>query len=71
MKFCPGFQIVQFMSEGMTAQEACDVAVNRMLKQNGQWFEVAVIALDVKVSHNPLYIKIYKLMYNQFIIVVC
>ena len=59
------------MSEGMTAQEACDVAVNRMLKQNGQWFEVAVIALDVKVSHNLLYIKICKLMYNQFIIVVC
>lgn len=50
MQFCPSFQIVQLMREGLTAQEASDVAVERMLRQNGRWFEVAVIALDIKVS---------------------
>lgn len=51
MQFCPSFQIVQLMREGLAVQEACDVAVKRMLRQNGRWFEVAVIALDTKVGH--------------------
>lgn len=54
MRFCPSFQIVQLMREGLSAQEASDIVVERMLRQNGQWFEVAVIALDIKVSHTLL-----------------
>ena len=50
MRFCPSFQIVQLMHEGMKAQEACNTVVERMLRQSGQQFEVAVIALDTKVS---------------------
>ena len=50
MRFCPSFQIVQLMSEGLKAQEACSIAVERMLRKSGQQFEVAVIALDTNVS---------------------
>ena len=50
MRFCPSFQIVQLMREGMKAQEACNITVERMLRQSGQQFEVAVIALDTEVS---------------------
>ena len=50
MRFCPSFQIVQLMREGMKAQEACNTTVERMLRQSGQQFEVAVIALDTEVS---------------------
>ena len=50
MRFCPSFQIVQLMREGMKAQDACNIVVEQMLRQSGQQFEVAVIALDTKVS---------------------
>ena len=50
MRFCPSYQIVQLMREGKKAQEACNIAVEQMLSQSGQQFEVAVIALDTKVS---------------------
>lgn len=50
MRFCPSFQIVQLMHEGMKAREACNIVVEQMLRQSGQQFEVAVIALDTKVS---------------------
>ena len=56
MRFCPSFQIVQFMREGMKAQEACDLTVDRMLRQTGQQFEVAVIALDTKVSSDNTFV---------------
>ena len=62
MQFCPSFQIVQLMREGLTAQEASDIVVERMLRQNGQWFEVAVIALDIKVS---------RILLKSFIITSC
>ena len=54
MKFCPSFQIVQLMREGMSAQEACDVVIKRILKWNCHWFEIAAIALDIKVSFEGL-----------------
>ena len=54
MQFCPSFQIVQLMREGLTAQEASDIVVEKMLRQSGRWFEVAVIALDIKVSRTLL-----------------
>ena len=62
MQFCPSFQIVQLMREGRAVQEACNIAVERMLKQNGQWFEVAVIALDINVSSH--YTKLITLVYK-------
>ena len=64
MRFCPSFQIVQLMREGLTVQEASDIVVERMLSQNGQWFEVAVIALDIKVSHTLLKSLIYYFMHD-------
>lgn len=38
------------MREGRSTQEACDQVIKAVLEQNGQWFEIAAIALDTKVS---------------------
>ena len=63
MRFCPSFQIVQLMREGIKVQEACDLAVERMLRQNGRQFEVGVIALDTKVSTTTLSMYMYMYIY--------
>ena len=51
LQFCPSFHIVQKMREGQTPQQACDSIVSTMKERSGKWFEVAVIALDTKVSN--------------------
>ena len=49
MQFCPSFHIVQLMREGKPPMEACESVVKSMREKNGEWFEVAVIALNPKV----------------------
>ena len=39
------------MWEGQTRQQACDSIVSMMKERSRKWFEVAVIALDTKVSN--------------------
>ena len=56
LQFCPSFHIVQKMREGQTPQQACDSIVSTMKERSGKWFEVAVIALDTKVSNTKLQI---------------
>ena len=51
LQFCPSFHIVQKMREGQTPKQACDSIVSNMKERSGNWFEVAVIALDTKVSN--------------------
>ena len=51
LQFCPSFHIVQKMREGQTPQQACDSIVSTMKERSGKWFEVAIIALDTKVSN--------------------
>ena len=51
MKFCPSFKIVQLMHDGRSPQEACETVIRGMKKHDDHWFEVAVIALDIKVRH--------------------
>ena len=50
MKFCPSFKIVQLMKDGRSPQEACEDVIRGMKEHNEHWFEVGVIALDIKVQ---------------------
>ncbi len=50
MKFCPSFKIVQLMKDGRSPQEACEAVITEMKERHECWFEVAVIALDIKVN---------------------
>lgn len=50
MQFCPSFHIVQLMREGIEPQKACEIVVKMMADRAQKWFEVAVIALNTKVS---------------------
>lgn len=49
MQFSPSYQIVQYMKNGDTPQQACDRVVQDMVQQTNKWFEVGLIALDTKV----------------------
>ena len=50
MQFCPSFHIVQLMREGNEPQKACEMVIKMMTDRAQKWFEVAVIALNTKVS---------------------
>ena len=50
MKYCPSHQVIQFMRDGRSPQEACDAVIKSMLSKNGGWFEAVLIAMDNKVS---------------------
>ena len=49
MKFCPSFHIMELLRNGHTPQDACEVVVKSMLSRNTEWFEVGLIAMDIKV----------------------
>ncbi len=49
IRACSSFLVVEKMREGMTPQQACELAIKRMLKMNGtRDFQVGVIALSKK-----------------------
>lgn len=48
MKFCPSFHIMELLRNGHTPQDACEVVVKSMINRNTEWFEVGLIAMDIK-----------------------
>lgn len=49
IRACSSFLMVEKMREGMSPQQACEIAIQRMLKMNGSYdFQVGVIALSKK-----------------------
>ena len=49
MKFCLSFLVVELMRQGKSPQEACEVAIHRMMVSNAKHnknMEAAVIALS-------------------------
>lgn len=50
MKYCPSYRVVHLMREGLPVQAACDRVIMEMKERHGASFEVAIIALNMKVS---------------------
>ena len=50
MTFCPSHHVVQLLQQGAQPRAACEVVVREMLESSADWFEVGLIALDMKVS---------------------
>lgn len=50
MRHCPSYQVVSLMRGGLSVQDACDRVVLEMKARHGAPFEVAIIALNMKVS---------------------
>lgn len=49
MRYCPSYRVVHLMGEGLTVQDACDQVILEMKQRHGKPFEVAIIALNMKV----------------------
>ena len=49
MRYCPSYRVVHLMREGLTVQDACDRVILEMKERHGAPFEVAIIALNMKV----------------------
>ena len=65
MQFCPSFHIVQLMREGNEPQKACEMAIKMMTDRTQEWFEVAVIALNMKVNgHYVIHLYVQWLLQN-------
>lgn len=50
MRHCPSYRVVHLMKEGLSVQDACDQVILEMKERHGSSFEVAIIALNMKVS---------------------
>lgn len=50
MRYCPSYRVVHLMREGLPVQAACDRVIMEMKERHGASFEVAIIALNMKVS---------------------
>ena len=49
MRYCPSYHVVHLMREGLAVQGACDRVILEMKERHGAPFEVAIIALNMKV----------------------
>lgn len=52
MRYCPSYRVVHLMREGLPVQDACNKVVLDMKQRHGEPFEVAIIALNMKVMGN-------------------
>ena len=51
MRYCPSYRVVHLMREGLPVQAACDRVIMEMKERHRASFEVAIIALNMKVSY--------------------
>jgi len=50
MRYCPSYLVVHLMRDGLSVQDACDQVILEMKERHGAPFEVAIIALNMKVK---------------------
>lgn len=55
MEFCPSFQVVQLLKQGLSPQNACESVLKSTMHEKGHAFEAGLIALDSKVIFNEYF----------------